>query len=74
MPIPSGPVMKAWSIASSRVRETHHLPGVVDAEATAVITAQSAKVSHPHPVGAGDESSVTCLQPCKNNPPPARHR
>ena len=56
MPIPSGPVMKAWWGASSRVRPTHHLPGVVDAISIAVTTTQSAKVSHAHPIGAGDES------------------
>ena len=59
MPIPSGPVMKAWSSASSRVRITHHLPGVVDATSKAVSTTQGAKVSHAHPVGAGDESMVS---------------
>ena len=63
MPIPSGPVMKAWC-ASSRVRITHHLPGVVDATSLAVTTTQSAKVSHAHPIGAGDESMVERLQPC----------
>ena len=56
MPVPLGPVMKAWRAASSRVRRTHHLPGVVDAISNAVSTTQSAKVSHTHPVGAGDES------------------
>ena len=59
MPIPLGPVMKAWECASSRVRITHHLPGVVDAISIAVSTTQSAKVSHAHPVGAGDESMVS---------------
>ena len=38
---------------------THHLPGVVDAMSIAVITTQGAKVSHAHPIGAGDESMVS---------------
>ena len=59
MPAPLGPVMKAWLSASSRVRITHHLPGVVDAISIAVTTTQSAKVSHTHPIGAGDESMVS---------------
>ena len=56
MPAPLGPVMKACVSASSRVRPTRHLPGVVDARRIADNTTQSAKVSHAHPIGAGDES------------------
>ena len=69
IPIPLGPVMKAWTAAPPAVcRITHHLPGVVDAMSLAVSTAQSAKVSHAHPVGARDESMRDRLQPCQSQP------
>ena len=67
MPIPSGPVMKACLSASRGVRPTHHLPGVVDAKSNTVSsTAQSTKVSHAHPIGAGDESMVSAASRVKN--------
>ena len=42
--------------ASSRARNSHHLPGVVNALSQGAITAQCTKVSHAHPIRAGDES------------------
>ena len=65
MPVPLGPVMKAWPIAAAagfQSRRPTPCPASLMPKAPLSSTAQSAKVSHARPIGAGDESMAERVQ------------